>query len=139
MQGLTEGTVVVGLMPVCFKFGSYSAEAREPFADEAAVWRGEGREALVEGGPVNVGAGAHWKTELAEPVGANPIALEIGGEVIREVAGDEVVGDPNAMSLKGKDRESWRGLKILKVIAEGFCIVISKNVELFRTGEFVEL
>ena len=59
--------------------------------------------------------------------------------MIRKVAGDEVIGDPNAMSLKGKGREGRRSLKILKVIAEGLRVVVSKNVELFRTGEFVEL
>ena len=96
---------------------------------------GDGGVAAVEGIPVNEGSGMRWELGFGIPVGSNALELEVGGEVIGEVAGDEVTVNPDAVALEGKYREVGWSIGGLELVAEGFGGLVRENVELFNAGE----
>ena len=62
--------------------------------------------------------------------------LEVGGEMVGEVTGDEVIMYPDAVALKWEYRLIRGRLGFLEEVAEGFGVLVSLNIKLFYTGEF---
>ena len=131
-----EGAVIISLVLVSSEFCANSTEAGEPLAEESAMGGRNGRKAFMEGGPVDVRTGRGRKAGFSVPVGANALKLEVGGEVVGEVTGNEVILYPDAVALEWEDRVIWRRLGVVEGVAEGFGVLVSLTVKLFLTGEF---
>ena len=71
------------------------------------------------------------------PVGPNALELKVGGEVVGQVTGDEVIINPDAVTLEGKYWKVGCGIGGLKLVTEGFGGEICLDVELFHAGEIL--